>query len=321
MKPRYLPSAHCGPLFGRPQSPGFTLIELMVVLAILAVLVGLLLPAIQKAREAANRTHCGNNLRQIGLALHQHHDRSRLFPSNGGWDGKQSIASVNGGRVFLTVRENYLGLTFTYGVGDPLRGPRAQTGSWAFAILPFLEQDAIFHSRAWTEPLSLYVCPSRRAATAQVAAADEHGSYVTGGWAWGKTDYAGNAKVILSRPHCANLSAIRDGTSHTFLAGEKAMSPNNYATGTWYWDEPFFVGGSGGTVRGFGPMPGDGLMVVRDSADMGFDYRYNWGSAHPASAQLLFADGSVRSVGYGTSAATVLALLTPAGREVIREEF
>jgi prepilin-type processing-associated H-X9-DG protein len=112
------------------------------------------------------------------------------------------------------------------------------------------------------------------------------------------------------------MANITDGTSGTFLVGEKAMSPTLYATGSWYWDEPFFVGGSGGTQRGFGdPAQKQGVLVVRDSLNMGFAYRYNWGSAHPGGVQFLFADGSVHSLSYATSSATVLALLTPAGGE------
>jgi prepilin-type processing-associated H-X9-DG protein len=93
------------------------------------------------------------------------------------------------------------------------------------------------------------------------------------------------------------------------------MSPDDYLTGTWYWDEPFFLGGSGGTSRGFGLKPGEGLKVVRDSAKMGFDYRYNWGSAHSAGVNFLFADGSVRLVRYQTPQSAIEAVLTPDGGE------
>jgi hypothetical protein len=81
-------------------------------------------------------------------------------------------------------------------------------------------------------------------------------------------------------------------------------------TGTWYWDEPFFTGGSGGTQRW-------GVRVVRDSWSMGFAYRGNWGSAHTAGAQFVFADGSTHLIPFATSSVIVLGLLTPAGGEIV----
>jgi prepilin-type N-terminal cleavage/methylation domain-containing protein/prepilin-type processing-associated H-X9-DG protein len=301
-----------------PRRPAFTLVELLAALGVVAILIGLLTAAVQKAREAANRLGCANNLKQVGLALQQHLHAHRVFPSNGGWDGQQSIQDVNGNLVVLSVTEFTNGLTFRYGVGDPLRPPRGQTGSWAYAILPWIEQKAMHEKQTWTEAVALYHCPSRRKAAPQEAIKeDTHGTYGGGGWRWGKIDYAANAHVIPNRPRCLGLSDIRDGVSHTLLVGEKAVNPLNYTTGTWYWDEPFFLGGSGGTQRGFAGIPGDGTAIVRDAADMGFSYRYNWGSPHPSGAQFLFADGSVRQVAYGTPPATVMALMTPAGKEAV----
>ncbi len=297
------------------RSDGFTLIELLVVMAIIAVLIGLLLPAVQKVREAANRMSCSNNLKQLGLAMFQHQTTHRVLPSNGGWDNRQTIRAADGTDVVVSSFDAETRQTFRWGVGDPRRGARDQTGSWAYALLPYLEQQAMYRNRAWTEPVTMYHCPSRRAAVALKPADDAFGRYQGGGWAWGKTDYAANARAVPDRPDCLALTDFRDGTSQNVLVGEKAMHPANYRSGTWYWDEPFFTGGAGGTKRGFGPVKGDGLRVVRDAHDMGFAYRYNWGSAHLESALFLFADGAVRPLPYGLPEATVKALLTPAGRD------
>ena len=102
----------------RSRARGFTLVELLVVIAIIGILVGLLLPAVQAAREAARRIQCANNIKQLSLALHNHHDSQGSFPS-GGWG------------YFWT--------------GDPDRGTgRQQPGSWAFSILPYIEQQSVY---------------------------------------------------------------------------------------------------------------------------------------------------------------------------------
>jgi prepilin-type N-terminal cleavage/methylation domain-containing protein/prepilin-type processing-associated H-X9-DG protein len=293
------------------RQAGFTLIELLVVIAIIGVLIAMLVPAVMKVRETANRLNCANNLKQIGLAMIQHHDTYRVFPSNGGWDGQQTIISINGTPTYIYTLEVWNPKPHYWGVGDPLRRPQDQTGCWGYALLPYMEQQNMYNQRAWTVPVGLYVCPSRREAVAlRSPDSDEYGTYIDGGWAWGKTDYAGNGLVILGRPQCLRLQAIRDGTSNTVLAGEKAMDPKNYDTGTWFWDEPFFIGGSGGTSR-------DGNKILRDAE--GIIFQFNWGSPHPAGANFLFADGSVRFLGFDTSADVVHAILTPNGHEVVPE--
>ena len=287
---------------------GLTLIETLVVIAIIGTLIGLLLPAVMHVREAASRIQCANHLKQIGLALTQHHDSYGVLPSNGGWDGRQQIPSESGAPTYVSTTEPGHA-PYYYGVGAPLFLPAMQTGSWAYAILPFLEQQNMYQQRAWFDAVTIYDCPSRRLALPQTApAADPFGSYQTGGWPWGKIDYAANAAVISNRPVVLSFAAISDGLSQTILVGEKAMDRSLYSTGTWFWDEPFFVGGSGGTMRGEND-------VLRD-APMGLAFRQNWGSAHTSGAQFLFADGSVHLIPFGTDATLILALRTPAGGEV-----
>ncbi len=288
-----------------------TLVELLVVTGILGVLVALLLPAVQMARELARRSDCTNHLKQIGLAFLEHHNTHRFFPGNGGWDPTQQIEAADGTMTYISTTDDLdpNGPTIHYwGVGDPRKAGADQPGSWAFSILPWLERKNIFDQRDWKVPVAVYACPTRRPAAAMKAPLiDEYGSYVTGGWPWAKTDYAANLKVVPNRPRVMRLADIIDGSSQTLLAGEKSMDPKDYLTGTWYFDEPFFAGGSAGTAR-------SSAKVFRD--EYGVNFQDHWGSAHPGTCNFLFADGHVIGVPYTVEQKVIEALMTPNGHEV-----
>jgi prepilin-type N-terminal cleavage/methylation domain-containing protein/prepilin-type processing-associated H-X9-DG protein len=289
-----------------PRARGaFTLLELLVVLAIIAILVALLLSAVQKVRAAAARVQCANNLKQF-------HDVNGFFPSNGGYRPALEEQAIG------IVKENR---TWWWALGSPNLPPAQQTGSWAYALLPYVEQQAAYQERTYALALAIYTCPSRGRANPQTVPAQDpifpQFTYLNGGInPWGKTDFAANVRIVAAKIESTyptgmmqGIRNVTDGTSNTILLGEKSMDPRMYNTGGWLWDEPIFAGGgAGGTVR-------SGTTVQRDAVGIRFDNR--WGSAHSAGAQFLWVDGSVRLVPFGTPDAVMHALLTPAGGEVV----
>jgi prepilin-type N-terminal cleavage/methylation domain-containing protein/prepilin-type processing-associated H-X9-DG protein len=310
---------------GRVSRRAFTLIELLVVIAIIAVLMGLLLPAVQKVREAAARTKCQNNLKQIGLACHAYHDANQAFPP-GYW-----------------ACENYVD-----GATDTSPG-----WGWAAYLLPYLEQGNLFQQLDFQKPVqnssaiqtrvAVYLCPSD-ITPASFAVPDGFG--VTICWAapssyaacvgGDETDASGaTGRGVFYRNSHTRFADIIDGTSSTILIGERAWSNAN---GIWAGAIPGGVIKRGQSNPCQPNIPGawyPASVLVQAHAHLnnalsdpdgsaGMD---DFSSRHPGGSNFVFADGSVRFLrsvagdnadgSYTSDGLTFQALATRAGDEVI----
>jgi prepilin-type N-terminal cleavage/methylation domain-containing protein/prepilin-type processing-associated H-X9-DG protein len=272
----------------------FTLIELLVVLAIVAVLIGLLLPAVQKVREAASRATCQNHLKQIGLAFHSYHDVTGRLPDGGknACDAPQAVAGLLCG-------------TDGADLSRPYTGSRAEW-SWTYYILPYIEQDATFrnasNSQVARSVVKIYYCPSRRAAALYPNE--------------GKVDYAGCAGTSSSNPNgvlvrqglpAVSMPGIPDGTSNTLMAGEKRLNAAKFGV-TFDDNEPCYSPGWDSEIYRVARQVGSGAAAtwevpLRDfnDPDAPDDGQAVFGSAHPTGINAVFADGSVRGVRYSVS--------------------
>jgi prepilin-type N-terminal cleavage/methylation domain-containing protein/prepilin-type processing-associated H-X9-DG protein len=313
-------SRHCRSL------RGFTLVELLVVIAIIGILVALLLPAIQAAREAARRTECQNHLKQIGLALQTYHDTRKSFPM--GRDKSDQ-----------------------YGV------------SWAFRILPQIEESVIYatfdkdyrvddpqNEKAMRTPIDVYACPSRRAAAANrnfddndVAPAEDKRNVATLG------DYAANAghtirtgmenldptsdtftsdavDTTIAGPIYSgskiNARRVTDGLSSTIAIGERHIPPVDEMTeeGMQQWkqgDTAFLAGDNRYTIfRQSGDntdnnKTDDGLATGPDDPS-----NLKFGGPHPGVTMFAFLDGHVDAIANDVDQVRLMALCTIAGGEI-----
>jgi prepilin-type N-terminal cleavage/methylation domain-containing protein len=289
-----------------PSRRALTMLEVLIAVAVIGILGALLLPAVQYVRESAARVQCMNNLQQLGMAVFDYHQITGYLPTNGGFPPT--------GQSF-NLETNQPGESYDWGFGNPDRGGIDQPGSWAYAVLPYVDQEAAYKKSDQGAALKTYLCPTRGRQLSQVTPAADPGpvfvdwTYQTAGKnPWAKTDYAGNAAVILPRGKAISLEQITDGTSKTVLLGEKSMDPRAYNTGGWGWDEPLFTGGSSGTTR-------SGDRINQDLP--GVTFEYNWGTPHTGVCFFLFADGSVRPISTAISTSTMHALMTPQGGEII----
>jgi prepilin-type N-terminal cleavage/methylation domain-containing protein/prepilin-type processing-associated H-X9-DG protein len=209
--------------------PGFTLIELLVVIAIIAVLIGLLVPAVQKVREAANRMSCTNNLKQLGIAMHSYHDANQKFPANQQQVGVNVWESLSATYWILPyIEQDALFKTVTIPANAPVQGASsAGSGNgtnWSAA-----------YNGAMNTAIKTMVCPSATAGPRRGAnnrGWDGPGSNY--GWSYGSRIYAnwdGTSNGIISQSKQNRMADITDGTSNTILAGEFLSGSNASATG------------------------------------------------------------------------------------------
>jgi len=221
----------------RSLRKAFTLIELLVVIAIIAILIGLLLPAVQKVREAAARTQSANNLKQIGVALHNYHDTYGELPHNGTWNYTAWLWGP------------FPGNQWTYTPPIPKVDPGC---TWAYKLLPYIEQGNLYNNFNFTTPIKTYMDPGRGGTG--LTATPWGGAYDGTIYSSGPvTDYAANSMLIgsgenttgpataptfgpqwVSGPPSAwasyhrNLVRIGDGTSNTIMVGSKALAVQVY---------------------------------------------------------------------------------------------
>jgi len=289
---------------GLGQRGAFTLIELLVVIAIIAILIGLLLPAVQKVRAAAARMSCQNNLKQIGIAMHNCHDSNGKFPPLFG---------------------------FFPGTGDTVGNVY---GIWSYHLLPFLEQQSLYNAslggdgkyRSTNGPgtngaagnaVKTYLCPSDPSSPS--SGIQE--------WGWGCLGYSANF-MVLGQPSNAvtggiagwqgqaNLSSsFPDGTSNTVLLGEKYCRCNGQGAVwgiSWVGDgwTPMFAGYNQGRWQQ-NPSP-----PISSACDPTYIQ-----SSHTGGMNACLADGSVRFLNSGMSQTTWWAACTPAGGDLAGSDF
>jgi prepilin-type N-terminal cleavage/methylation domain-containing protein len=319
------------------QHRAFTLIELLVVIAIIAILIALLVPAVQKVREAASRTHCQNNLKQIGIGIHNYHDTIKFLPPD-------------------RIANDWV--------------------TWAVLIQPFVEHDAAYKlwdlTRRYgeqpapigsaTDPaprlVPTYYCPARRnpgvlsvsykltLATGQTVTARPGGlgdyasvsgtsnnlgamrigipsGLINGMPASGNAAFnaSGTGAQVLTFQSQTTLNTIIDGTSNTCLVGEKHIRPNSLQGKNE--DRSIYDSGNANNFRRFiGVDAADAHPLVADPLDQtGPLSNQRFGSRHPGLCHFVFGDASVRGVRITASLQTLTRLGLPADGQVINEEY
>lgn len=312
---------------------GFTLIELLVVIAIIAVLIALLLPAVQQAREAARRTQCKNNLKQLGLALHNYHDTLSVFPFGGSY-GPDFVNGSNTGpsgfnwRVFILPYIDQANLYNQLTLLNPatasinaastwktipqhlIKIPGYRCASETASDTPTGRDDS--YSPA-TSAISNYVGSAGASATHPYAGVgcgvclDSQANCqctdqgTVGGWHYASAISGGGSGIFSLRATNVSMKDVNDGTSNTLLVGELKVTPNS-----WHqWMDPWSLGS---TVNGIN-APGYNNAY----------HRQTYSSYHVGGVHFLLVDGSVRFVSDNVDLRTLGNLGTKSGAEVVGE--
>jgi len=311
----------------------FTLIELLVVIAIIGTLVGLVLPAVQKAREAANRVDCKNNLKQIGIALHLYHDSEDYLPAGYLYTKPKKTGSGGGTQ---TPAPMILRRPPPTSFGEP----QDPGWGWAALLLPYLEQAPLAQQIDYTLPvaapsnatarttvLPVYTCPSDRETglfTVQTtanqplaqAATNCYAACFGGGVAPATKLDQGNG--VFFRNSRVRLADITDGTSSTIAVGERAAL---FTQTPW---AGVMTGGTARTTPGapvysaiVEPAPVMTLAYCKRPLNSRLAEPYDFFSPHGTVIHFLFADGSVRPLDTDVDSAVLIALGTRAGGEAV----
>lgn len=273
------------------KRPAFTLIELLATIAIIGVLVAILMPAVQSSRAAARRMQCQNQLRQLGIALHNYHDNHSIFPAG----------------------------SYMMGPAFPM-----QSGwGWGAMILPHIEQAALYHQLDFNHgtavepnlnqiarPVPLWHCPSEvEPDRMTITTINRPALEVASG------NYCG-VEPILKAMSTMRFSSITDGTSQTLLLGERVIQPsvNNSLehTSGWFGQIAFVDGYEYRSVPHFPVLP-DYAINSSLSSPMTFSSR------HAGGATFCFADGSTRLLSENLDSNLLEALGTPSGGETVGE--